>query len=268
MTSHNHSCREWVAREHCQYHIQVPQRRLLHVVSPTTSSPSGDSRTSCWLVKKSVWKKNQKNGIVAASVTEPRRCISSKGDSNNGFSQSPSTSTSEDDNETAKITLSDQTDEDRIDSSSPSSSSSSSFSDIPGSQTGGKKLAIIFTCNVCETRSAKQFTENAYNNGVVIVQCPGCQNRHLIADNLGFFADPDELSDNNDDRTDRGWNIQKALERMGENVQVVNNDNVLELCLEDVVLGKSATAAPEEQEDGNDDSKAINSKDDDNDAKF
>ena len=216
---------------------------------------------------KSVWGKNHKKGIVAASVTKPRRYVSSKGDPDSKFSETPSTSTSEDDSETAKMTLSDQTDEDRIDSSS--SSSPSSFSDIPGSQTGGKKLAIIFTCNVCETRSAKQFTEHAYNNGVVIVQCPGCQNRHLIADNLGFFADPDELSDDKDERTDRGWNIQKALERMGENVQVVNNDNVLELCLEDVVLGKSATVVPEEQEDdGNDDSKSRNSKDDNNDAKF
>lgn len=129
------------------------------------------------------------------------------------------------------------------------SSSSSSLSDIPGSKSGGKKLAIIFTCTVCGTRSAKQFTEHSYNHGVVIVQCPGCKNRHLIADNLGFFADPDELDDdqnnigsnNIQNEKSRGWNIQKALERMGENVQVINNDNVLELCLEDVVLGKSST---------------------------
>mmetsp|Transcript_5083 Transcript_5083/g.12130 ORF Transcript_5083/g.12130 Transcript_5083/m.12130 type:complete len:216 (+) Transcript_5083:70-717(+) len=94
---------------------------------------------------------------------------------------------------------------------------------IPGAQKGGKKLAIIYTCNVCGTRSAKQFTENAYNNGVVIVQCPGCNNRHLIADNLGFFSEEDG-----------GWNIEKAMERMGENVQAVNDDNVLELSVEDV----------------------------------
>ncbi|CAJ1958462.1 unnamed protein product [Cylindrotheca closterium] len=96
-------------------------------------------------------------------------------------------------------------------------------SGIPGAQKGGKKLAIIYTCNVCGTRSAKQFTENAYNNGVVIVQCPGCNNRHLIADNLGYFSDDDA-----------GWNIEKAMERIGGNVRVVNNDNVLELSVEDV----------------------------------
>jgi len=94
---------------------------------------------------------------------------------------------------------------------------------IPGAQKGGRKLAIVFTCTVCETRSVKQFTENAYNNGVVIVQCPGCQNRHLIADNLGFFEDEEG-----------GWNIEKALSKMGENVKMVNNDNVMELSVEDL----------------------------------
>lgn len=95
--------------------------------------------------------------------------------------------------------------------------------EIPGAQKGGRKLAIVYTCNVCDTRSVKQFTENAYNNGVVIVQCPGCENRHLIADNLGYFED-----------MEGGWNIEKALSKMGENVKVVSNDNVLELSVEDL----------------------------------
>eukprot|EP00980_Cylindrotheca_fusiformis_P007948 scaffold1697_cov120-Cylindrotheca_fusiformis.AAC.30 len=94
---------------------------------------------------------------------------------------------------------------------------------LPGAQKGGKKLAIVYTCTVCNTRAAKQFTEQAYRHGVVIVQCPGCNNRHLIADNLGFF----------EDETD-GWNIEKAMAKLGENVKVVNDDNVLELSIEDV----------------------------------
>jgi len=89
-------------------------------------------------------------------------------------------------------------------------------SEIPGAQKGGKKLAIVFTCTVCDTRSIKQFTEHAYTKGVVIVQCPGCRNRHLIADNLGFFEDG-------------GWNIETALRDTGEDVKVVTNDDVLEL---------------------------------------
>jgi protein import protein ZIM17 len=94
---------------------------------------------------------------------------------------------------------------------------------LPGAQKGGKKLAIVYTCTVCNTRAAKQFTEQAYRHGVVIVTCPGCNNRHLIADNLEFFGEED-----------KGWNIEKAMIELGENVKVVNDDNVLELSIDDV----------------------------------
>ena len=31
--------------------------------------------------------------------------------------------------------------------------------------------------------------DSSYTKGIVLVQCPGCKNRHLIADNLGWFAE-------------------------------------------------------------------------------
>ena len=102
---------------------------------------------------------------------------------------------------------------------------------IPGAQSGGKKLAIVFTCTVCDTRSIKQFTEHSYEKGVVLVRCPGCQNLHLIADRLGMFEDKGADG--------AGWDIESALVKLGESVNVVNNDNVLELSLEDLV-GKDA----------------------------
>eukprot|EP00816_Leptocylindrus_hargravesii_P004701 CAMPEP_0196820174 /NCGR_PEP_ID=MMETSP1362-20130617/74032_1 /TAXON_ID=163516 /ORGANISM="Leptocylindrus danicus, Strain CCMP1856" /LENGTH=126 /DNA_ID=CAMNT_0042198949 /DNA_START=233 /DNA_END=613 /DNA_ORIENTATION=+ len=99
------------------------------------------------------------------------------------------------------------------------------LSDIPGSEKGGKKLAIIYTCKVCETRSAKKFTEQAHRNGLVMVRCPGCQNLHLIADNLGVFEDT-------------SWNIESYLEQMGDRVVAVTDDNVLELTMRDVLGDK------------------------------
>lgn len=47
----------------------------------------------------------------------------------------------------------------------------------------------MFTCNVCQERAIRSFTKNAYENGVVLIKCQGCQNVHLIADNLGWFED-------------------------------------------------------------------------------
>ncbi|KZT37962.1 zf-DNL-domain-containing protein [Sistotremastrum suecicum HHB10207 ss-3] len=53
------------------------------------------------------------------------------------------------------------------------------------------KLSLTFTCTVadCGHRSTHEFKKASYERGIVIVECPSCKNRHLIADHLGWFKE-------------------------------------------------------------------------------
>lgn len=98
-----------------------------------------------------------------------------------------------------------------------------SFTDVPGVKTGGETYTIAFTCTVCDTRSAKKISKNSYHNGIVIVTCPGCKNKHLMADHLGVFED-------------KGWDIEKFLSENGGGVKRVSDeDGVFNLTPEDII---------------------------------
>ncbi|EUC59744.1 DNL zinc finger protein [Rhizoctonia solani AG-3 Rhs1AP] len=79
------------------------------------------------------------------------------------------------------------------------------------------RLSLTFTCTVpnCGHRSSHTFTKRAYTKGIVIVQCPGCKNRHLIADNLDWFKDT--AGTGKDGRQNR--NIEDIMREKGERVQ-------------------------------------------------
>ena len=51
------------------------------------------------------------------------------------------------------------------------------------------RMAIKFTCKVCDERLSRTFLKQSYEKGVVLIKCPKCLNHHIIADNLNWFTD-------------------------------------------------------------------------------
>lgn len=78
-----------------------------------------------------------------------------------------------------------------------------------------RQLLMMYTCGKCEVRSAKAFSKVAYTEGVVIVECPGCGARHLIADHLGWFGTK--------------GTIEEFAKERGETILTRLDDNTLEL---------------------------------------
>jgi hypothetical protein len=44
--------------------------------------------------------------------------------------------------------------------------------------------AMVFTCKKCGERSAHKISKQGYHHGTVLITCPGCKGRHLMADHL------------------------------------------------------------------------------------
>ena len=105
---------------------------------------------------------------------------------------------------------------------------------VKAEQPDEPKYSLTFTCKVpeCDERTSHMFSKRAYHHGIVIIQCPKCENRyvatkrkfyirisqthggwsrHLIADNLGWFKD---------ERTGQGSlrNIEEIMRSKGQQV--------------------------------------------------
>lgn len=77
------------------------------------------------------------------------------------------------------------------------------------------QLMLAFTCKMCNTRSSHTLSKQGYEKGSVLIQCPGCKNRHLIADNLRIFRD-------------NNFNLEEVLRLQGDSFSTNSGDLVFE----------------------------------------
>jgi hypothetical protein len=203
----------------------------------SSSSPTSNSKHD---TKTTILSKNNQNGQEHMK----QNCDDNDDDDSNTIITNPISELSSSDLKLAMetIQIKEQSTQSTL-SSSPSSSIN--INSIPGTSKGKRQLAIIYTCSICNTRSAKKFTERAYNHGVVLVRCPKCENLHLIADRLGYFTDKDN---DGGDNQKKGWDIEMFLKKINkqDNIKVMthssnsdngegDDDDVLEVTVEDVV---------------------------------
>ncbi|XP_034490804.1 uncharacterized protein LOC117794306 [Drosophila innubila] len=73
-----------------------------------------------------------------------------------------------------------------------------------------RRMELVYLCKLCNTRNTKTISEEAYNSGVVILQCDGCAVDHLIKDNLGLFANGNG-----------SMNVEEVLAKRHERVRII-----------------------------------------------
>eukprot|EP00956_Cyclotella_meneghiniana_P034820 scaffold108453_cov38-Cyclotella_meneghiniana.AAC.1 len=90
---------------------------------------------------------------------------------------------------------------------------------ISADQIASRKFQLQYTCKICNTRNSIKVTRIAYRKGTVIAKCKGCNNKHLIADNLNWL--------NGFDYDSGERNIEQFMENRSEESECANEDLVM-----------------------------------------
>lgn len=83
--------------------------------------------------------------------------------------------------------------------------------DLEGQIHSERRMLIGFTCKKCQHRTHRTMSHHAYHHGIVLIECSGCQSRHLIADNLGWFRDTPNAARKIEEMTMEVGQIRKSL---------------------------------------------------------
>jgi mitochondrial protein import protein ZIM17 len=86
-----------------------------------------------------------------------------------------------------------------------------SLADQEGQIQSEKRMLIGFTCKKCQNRTHRTMSHHAYHHGIVLIECSGCQSRHLIADNLGWFKDTPNAARKIEEMTMEVGEIRRSL---------------------------------------------------------
>ena len=122
-----------------------------------------------------------------------------------------------------------------VDNSKDATSAPSASSDA----NSRKDLYMMFTCGQCETRAVRGFSRQAYENGVVIVTCPGCSSKHVVADRMGWFGEPGSVEDFIAQADTDGGASQKVT-RGSVTLEAGNDDGTLEINATDLEAWKAS----------------------------